>query len=72
MLQCHNDDSLSGRDLITSLGEGKDRSFNSITAKWVITQFAVMLLNDLSFPSPALTAARIATLWVNGTLATQR
>jgi len=58
--------------LITSLGEGKDRSLNSITAKWVLTQFAIMLLNDLSFPSPALATARIATLWVNSTLATQR
>ena len=49
MLQCRNDDGLSGRGLMTSLGEGKDRSFNDI-----------ILLNDLSFPSPALATAQIA------------
>ena len=31
----HNADGLSGRGLMTSLGEGKDRSFNKITANWV-------------------------------------
>ena len=43
----HNDDGLSGRGLVTSL-EGKDRSFNKITGNWVMTQFTVSLLNDLS------------------------
>ena len=33
-------------------GEVKDRSFNKITANWVVTQFSILLLNDLSFPSP--------------------
>jgi len=36
-----------------------------------MTQFAVILSNDLSFPSPALATARIAALWVIGTLAMQ-
>jgi len=36
-----------------------------------MTQFAVILLNDLSFPSPALATVRIAALSVIGTLATQ-
>jgi len=49
-----------------------NRSFNKIMANWVVTQFAVMLLNDLSFPSPALATARIAALWAIATLATQR
>jgi len=61
-----------GRRLMTSLGEGKDNSLNKITGKCVMTQFPVMLLNDLSFPSPALATGRIAALWVIGTLATQR
>jgi len=45
----HNDDGLSGRGLVTSLREGKDRSFNKITGNWVTTQFPVSLLNDLSY-----------------------
>jgi len=32
---------------VARAGEGKDRSFNKITANWVTTQFAVILLNDL-------------------------
>ena len=32
---------------VARAGEWKDRSFNEIT----LTQFAVILLNDLSFPS---------------------
>ena len=52
MLHFHNDGGLSGHGLMTSLGEGKDKSFDNITANWVITnlvmtQFAVILLNDL-------------------------
>jgi len=39
---------------------------------WIMTQFAIILLNDLSFPSPALTTAHIAALSVIGTLATQQ
>jgi len=35
MLQC-DDDGLRGRGLMTSLGEGKDRSLNKIMANWVI------------------------------------
>jgi len=66
------DDGLSGRGLMTSLGEGKDRSFNKIMRNWVKIQCCVTLLNDQSFPSPALATARIAALWVIGTLATQR
>ena len=50
-----------------SLGEGKERSFNKITGK-----FPIILWNDLSFPSPALTTAWIAALWVIGMLAMQR
>jgi len=44
MLQCNNDVGLSGRGLMTSLGEEKDRSFNNITANWVMTQVTVILL----------------------------
>jgi len=72
MVQGDDDDDLSGRGLMTSLGEGKGRSFNKITANWVMTRFAVILLNDLPFLSPALATARVAALWVIGTLATQR
>jgi len=68
MLQWDND----GHVLMTSLAEGKDRSFNKITANWVMTQFAVILLNDLSFPSRALATAQITALWDIGTLAMQR
>jgi len=56
---------------MTSLGEGKE-VIQEITANWIMTLFRVILLNDLSFPSPALATARIAALWVTGTLATQR
>jgi len=66
MLQRYNDDGLSGHGRMTSLGEGKGRSFNKIMANWVTTHFAVILLNDLSFPSPALATARITALWVIG------
>ena len=59
MLQYDND----GRGLVTSLAEGKDRSFNEMMANWVMTQCAVILLNDLSFPSPALATPRITALW---------
>jgi len=64
----HNDDGLSGRGLMTSLGEEKDRSFNEITGT---TQLPVILLNVLSFPSLALATARIAALLIIATLATQ-
>jgi len=37
-----------------------------ITGNWVMTQFPVILLNSLSFPSAALATARIAALWVVG------
>jgi len=37
---------------VARAGEGKGRSFNTITANGVMTQIAVILLNDLSFPSP--------------------
>jgi len=86
MLQYDND----GRGLVTSLAEGKDRSFNEMTANWVMTQthqcavilsfnkmkadwvqLAVILLNDLSFPSPALATPRITALWDISALATQ-
>jgi len=57
---------------MTSLGEGKDRSFNKRMENWVTTQFAVILLNDLSFTSPALAAAQVAALWIIGMSSTQR
>ena len=69
MIQCHNDDGLSGRGLMASL-EGKDRSFSKVMANWVTTHFAVIIWNDVSFHS-ALATARIPALWVTGTLATQ-
>jgi len=72
MLRCHNNDGLSGHGLVTSVGEGKGRSFSNIMENWIMTQFAIILLNDLSFPSPALTTAHIAALSVIGTLATQQ
>jgi len=33
-MPCHNDYGLSGRGLMTSLGQGKGRSFNNITGNW--------------------------------------
>ena len=36
---------------VARAGEGKDMSFNQITANWLMTQFVVILLNDLSFPT---------------------
>jgi len=38
-MSCHNDDGLSVRVLMTSLGEGKDRSFNTITGNPVSRYF---------------------------------
>jgi len=35
-MPCHNADSLSGHGLMTSLGEGKERSINKITGNWVM------------------------------------
>jgi len=32
-------------------------------ADWVMTQFCVISLNDLFFPSPAIATAQIAALW---------
>jgi len=38
----YDDDGLSGRDLMTSLGEGKDRSFNIITGNWVMNPTSIV------------------------------
>jgi len=43
--------------------EGKDRSFNIITANWVMTQFAVILLNDLSSFSPMTSSSHAQLDW---------
>jgi len=61
MLQCHNDydEGISGRGLMTSLGEGKDRSFNKITANWVMTEFALLYwMTIFSFSSSRYCADR--------------
>jgi len=52
----HNDDGLSGRGPMTSLGEGKDKNY--------VIQVSRYLLNHLSFPSPALVTARMTALWL--------
>jgi len=52
----HNDEGLSGRDLMTSLGERKDRSFNKITGNWFMTRYFI------EWP----------IFWVIGTVAIQR
>jgi len=74
MIQCHNEDGLSGGGLMTSLGEGKDRSFNKITANWVMTPFAVIVLNDLYLSLLQLSLLRGSQHCGSliGTLATQR
>jgi len=61
MLQCHNDydEGISGRGLMTSLREGKDRSFNKITANWVVTEFALFYwMTIFSFSSSRYCADR--------------
>jgi len=35
----HNADGVRGHGLMMSLGEGKDRSFNKITANWATRYF---------------------------------
>ena len=41
---------------VATAGERKGRSFNKITANWVMIQFAVILLNDLPLASSMTTA----------------
>ena len=43
----HNDDGLSGRGLMTSLGQGKDRSFKQITGNWETAQ-ALRIIGTLA------------------------